>query len=228
MNQDQPKKNPLQKISEDFKKGLSKFQGDVNHFFQAPAAKNSVEANQETEDFEESPQQQPSKEINRTPTVLQAELQEKWDQFLAKSQSDLKSLENTWNQSVEQMREKGEERRKNRLQRRDIRRKQQKENTEKLQAFFQSQNKQVETTFQTIEKKIQDRKIKNREKAFENLDKMQNNWDKVMNKQQKVIEQNFSAVNSFGWKQSMRIILIIVPILVIFIIIFSLIKPFLI
>ena len=74
---------------------------------------------------------------------------------------------------------------------------------------------------------MRERKVQNREKSFENLEKMQKKWDVVMNKQQKSIESSLSSVNSFGWKQSMKGLLIIIPILVILIIIFSMIKPYL-
>ena len=224
MDQEQPNKKPLEKIGDDFKNGLTKFQRDFNNLFKIPMKPTKSE---EEKTAVLQNQNQPSSIIKEDSTESPTELEKNWEAFISKSNSDIKALEESWKQSMDQMKVRSEERQKIRKSRRENRKKKQKEDMEKIRAFFISQNKQIESTFQNMEQNIQKRKIQNRDNMYQNLENIQKKWGKAMDKQQKMIENSFSSVNSFGWKQSMKILLIIVPILVIFIIIFSMIRPFL-
>ncbi|UYP48074.1 hypothetical protein NEF87_004359 [Candidatus Lokiarchaeum ossiferum] len=225
MDKEPPKKRTLEKFGDDFKNSLVKFQKDFNTLFKLPIKEKDTRENRSSEELLELNEQ--TQVTGEKSAEFQTDIQKKWETFISKSNLDFKALEESWIQSMDQMKAKNEERRNLRKNRREAWKKRQKEEREKIRAFFQAQNQQIESTFQNMEKNIQDRKIQNRDKMYQNLDNMQKRWDKVMDKQQKFIENSFSSVNSFGWKQSMKILLIVVPILVILIIIFSLMKPFL-
>ncbi|MCK5345866.1 MAG: hypothetical protein KAR20_20795, partial [Candidatus Heimdallarchaeota archaeon] len=78
-----------------------------------------------------------------------------------------------------------------------------------------------------MEADIRERKLNRRDQRQKNKLKAQRNWDRAALKRQKVVENAFKSVSRFGWRVQLRFVLIIVPFLVVFILIYMLLKPFL-
>ena len=78
-----------------------------------------------------------------------------------------------------------------------------------------------------MESDITERKISRRDDRQENKLKAQRNWDRAALKRQKSVETAFKSVSRFGWRVQLRFVMLIVPLLVVFIVVYILLKPFL-
>jgi len=229
MNKDKkPIKEFFQKAQKDMEKGFKKMQNDFNEFFgiEKKQSKGDLESEVDLKSEIEMPETLPEEEKikNRTKQqVEQAPERKNWNRlflnnledFKKEAQNNLSFLETQWNSLKKQAEENNKS-----LQRRI------QANNQKIKQFFQGQQEKMKKNFENMEEEMKETKIKNRQQFLDAVGSSSQKWNKFMIDQQEKFEDNLSEYNKYSWSTTMRIILILIPLVVVFALIFSLIKDY--
>jgi hypothetical protein len=100
-------------------------------------------------------------------------------------------------------------------------------NRKRRQAFLANQREKWMASTRKTESDTRSRKIQRRDDRQENKLKAQRKWDRAALRRQKGVQNAFKSVSRFGWKVQLRFFMLIVPLLIVFIVVYILLKPFL-
>ena len=203
--------NFFKKMQDDMKKNFEAFSDNVGKAFGIPPK------NAESSKTEGGPEATSAPDIPNTPTTSGAAVdsvavEEKftsgWNKFVTDSKSNFEKMQAQWQSQFDKIAEKS------------------KENTEKVTGFFQNQQQKMNETLQTMESDMKNQTENNRENFFQSMEKSAENWDSFVVQSQNKFEKNLSEINSAGWKAQVRVILFAIPILIVAVLIFRLIGPY--
>lgn len=92
---------------------------------------------------------------------------------------------------------------------------------------IEKQNEEINKNLLEMKKALYEKKAENRDKFHKNLTETQDRMERVSAKRQRNIERVFKGINKWAWRQQLKIILIIIPLLIVFVIVFLLLRQFL-
>ena len=201
---------PFKKLNKDMKKHFAKLSADVSTFFQKPPSQSSASAEGSHED---------------------QEMERSFADFKHSSDATYQELEADWikrhDARTEKLQQSFQKRHEKRVLREKIRHARIERNRKRRQAFLADQREKWMASTKKTEVDIRERKIQRRDDRQENKLKAQRNWDRAALRRQKGVQNAFKSVSRFGWKVQLRFVMLIVPLLVVFIVVYILLKPFL-
>lgn len=223
--------NPFKKMSDDLKKGFEKMQEDFNKFFNI---QKKPEANEATNN-PQNPEAKKSEE-NKTSNVIQpnkssqlaqkptdqksGSMQDNWNMFAKSAQDNAQKMQEKWETNYKKFQDKLKKSNDN------IKNQLTQANTN-MQTMFANQQQQMKAFFNKIEQDIQSSNEHNREKVLQSINNIANGWNQFMHKQQNQLEHTMSQWNKLAFRGQLNFILWLIPILILVIIIFAVLKPFL-
>ncbi|MHA1720973.1 MAG: hypothetical protein ACTSXK_15755 [Promethearchaeota archaeon] len=96
---------------------------------------------------------------------------------------------------------------------------------QRMNLYYTQQEELLDQRFEHIQKNIDGKSEFEREKLQNSLKKTRKKWTKSIRRQRN-LESFLNSLNRWSWRQQLRFLLIIIPLLVIFIIVFKIIQPF--
>ena len=167
--------------------------------------------------------------------------------FFKKTQDSFIKIQDDWNASIDKLLNESLERQKIRQQKRLERLNEKKNNKksvierqkirqqrivdrwerkrQRMNNYYKHQEELLEKKYELMEKNIENKSDYNKEKLQNSVDRTKKNWTKSVRRQRN-FESFLSSLNSWSWKRQMRFLLIIIPLVVIFVIVFKIIQPF--
>jgi len=167
--------------------------------------------------------------------------------FFKKTQDSFIKIQDDWNASIDKLLNESLERQKIRQQKRLERLNEKKNNKksvierqkirqqriidrwerkrQRMNNYYKHQEELLEKKYELMEKNIENKSDYNKEKLQNSVARTKKNWTKSVRRQRN-FESFLSSLNSWSWKRQMRFLLIIIPLLVIFVIVFKIIQPF--
>ena len=128
---------------------------------------------------------------------------------------------------TEKLQQSSQKRHEKRVLREKIRHARMERNRKRRQAFLADQREKWKASIRKTEVDTRERKVQRRDDRQEKKLKAQRNWDRAALRRQKGVENAFKSVSRFGWKVQLRFVMLIVPLLIVAIVIYMLLKPFL-
>ncbi|WP_457557906.1 hypothetical protein [Candidatus Harpocratesius sp.] len=162
---------------------------------------------------------------------LPMKIARRWQDFILNTEKTLQQIEDEFRQNhlkrLERLRKQkkvAQQRRLERIKRRE----------ERLEAKFQQElqefeaaNEKLNENFIAMKSALYQKKAEKRDKFHSNLNQAQNRWERVSRKRQRNIEKILKGINRWGWRQQLRIVLILIPLIVVLILVIVLLRPFL-
>jgi len=167
--------------------------------------------------------------------------------FFQKTQESFVKIQDDWNTSIDKLLNESLERQKLRQEKRLERlseRKGNKKNVidrqkirqqriidrwerkrQRMNNYYKRQEELLDKRYELMEKNIENKSDYNKEKLQNSVERTKKNWTKSVRRQRN-FEKFLSSLNSWSWKRQMRFLLIIIPLLVIFVIVYSIIQSF--
>jgi len=218
-------KKKFEKINDEMNENLNEIDKDLNDYYKKPSEEEDVNGKK------------------AKPDILLG-----LTKFFQKTQDSFVKIQDEWNTSIDKLLNESLERQKIRQQKRMERLKEKKDNKKniierqknreqriidkwerkrkRMNLHYKQQKELLNLRFEHMEKNIDDKSEYNREKLKNSVRRTKKNWKKSIRRQRN-LESFLSSLNRWGWKQQMRFLLIIIPLLVILVIVLQIIKPFL-
>jgi len=215
----------FKKMQEDWKKNTQKMQADFNKFFgiKPKSEKNEVGTSNHDSMANSSPESMTPENSHQgasiTPGTNQNTVIEGWNKMAAETQNTFKNWQQQWDANFALTQEK--------IKRTNSKTKAQfEENNQKMKQFFEQQQTQMADYFKKIDSEIHAKNQQNQEKFIQNITNMSQGWSNFVHSQQKKFEKSLETMNKAAWKAQMNFVLWLIPVLILVIVIFTLLKPF--
>lgn len=228
------------RITRDIVKDLYKLENEVDQFFSSnnnqsnPESSSNNNSNNEniiSKDYDFSSISPEEKAKLEKELPLPMKIARGWQDFILNTEKTLQQFEDDIRQNhlrrLERLRKRkkaAQQRRLERIKRRE----------ERLEAKFQQEmqefeaaNQKLNENFIAMKSALYQKKAEKRDKFHTNLNQAQNRWERVSRKRQRNIEKILKGINRWGWRQQLRIVLILIPLIVVLILVIVLLRPLL-
>jgi len=218
-------KKKIEKINKEMNENLNEIDKELDNYYKNPSEKENLDGKQ------------------AKPEILPV-----LTKFFQKTQDSFVKIQDEWNTSIDKLLNESLERQKirqqDRLERLNERKSNKKEvidrqkirqqriidrwerKRQRMNNYYKHQEELLEKKYELMEKNIENKSDYNKEKLQNSVAKTKKNWTKSIRRQRN-LESFLGSVNRWSWKRQMRFLLIIIPLLVIFVIVFKIIQPFL-
>jgi hypothetical protein len=217
-------KKKLEKLNKEMNENLNEIDKDLDEYYKKPSEKANLD------------------EKKAKPVIFPG-----LTKFFQKTQESFVKIQEEWNTTIDKLLNESLERQKIRQQKRLERlneRKSNKKNVidrqkirqqriidrwerkrQRMNNYYKHQEELLEKRHELMEKNLKNKSEYNKEKLQNSVDRTKRNWKKSIRRQRN-FESFLSSLNRWSWKRQMRFLLIIIPLLVIFVIVYSIIKSF--
>ncbi len=96
---------------------------------------------------------------------------------------------------------------------------------QRMNLHYKKQDEVLNQRYEHMERNLENKSEYNREKLQNSMRKTRKNWTRSIRRQRN-LESFLGSLNRWSWRQQLRFLLIIIPLLVIFIVVFKIIQPF--
>jgi hypothetical protein len=129
-------------------------------------------------------------------------------------------MQTQWNENFKKMQEKAK------MSNEKVK-KQFEDASNNMKQFFQNQQQQMNEFFQKADAEIQTKNDQNRDKFVQTVSNMSQGWSNFVHSQQVGFEKTLGSINRAAWRTQLNFIMCLIPILIIIILIFTVLRPLL-
>ncbi len=227
-----PQPHRRRKSRQEIADELEKIQTEVDHYFDPSqdAADPSVSATDPNSiDFDKLSPKEREKLLKEMP--LPVKIAGAWQEFVIKSGENIAQIQEEMHANylkrMDRLRAQKNVRQHRRLER--IKRREARIEARykiKLQNFEDS-NAKLNENMISMKQSLYEKKAENRDRFHQNFNQSQKRRDRMNIKRQRNWEVLMKGISRWGWRQQLKFVLIIIPLLIVFIIVFLLVRPLL-
>ena len=214
-------KKKLEKINKEMNENLNEIDKDLKEYYKKP-----------------------KKEENTNDKQTKPDLLTGITTFFQKTKDSFEKIEEEWNSSIDKLLNESLDRQKIRQQKRldRLKEKSKKKNVidrqkirqqriidrwerkrQRMNEYYKHQEELLDKRYGHMQKNLDKKSEYNKEKLQNSVRKTKKNWTRSIRRQRN-FESFLSRLNRWSWKQQLRFLLIILPLLVIFVVVFAIIR----